>query len=294
VINEPLSGERFNAFVQSIQQPAIVLFDEFEKTYRMPLESELKSSSPRHNMVVDSRGKVSRHRYGDDHELPNPSQDAILTLLDGVYPSNMLFILTANDKTRITKNLMNRPGRILYSLEFSGLDPELVRDYCNDNLVNKTLVDEVVIYGNLFKAFSFDMMQALVQEMNMYQENTGEVLKWLNIDLGKNTKNDLYLVSKLVLNGRDMTNSINVDCDDYVGNPVTDPRIVISVNEKRNWFGWPRSVQRLLQFRPSEHLVKGNITSGVFEFQDNKKKQELILERLSGVNALYTAMRLDM
>ena len=31
VINQPLHGERFNAFIQSIQQPVIFLFDEFEK-----------------------------------------------------------------------------------------------------------------------------------------------------------------------------------------------------------------------------------------------------------------------
>jgi hypothetical protein len=40
VINQALSGERFNAFIQSIQQPSIILFDEFEKTYRPPKEQE--------------------------------------------------------------------------------------------------------------------------------------------------------------------------------------------------------------------------------------------------------------
>ncbi|HRZ82907.1 MAG TPA: hypothetical protein P5069_10620, partial [Candidatus Hydrogenedentes bacterium] len=44
--------EAFNTFMQAIEQPLVVLFDEFEKVY-------------------------------DDQE-----QQALLTLLDGVYPSN--------------------------------------------------------------------------------------------------------------------------------------------------------------------------------------------------------------
>ena len=51
VINQPWCGEAFNAFIQSIEQPVIVVFDEFEKVY-------------------------------DEAE-----QEAMLTLLDGVYPS---------------------------------------------------------------------------------------------------------------------------------------------------------------------------------------------------------------
>lgn len=58
---------------------------------------------------------------------------------------------------------------------------------CNDNLVNKTLID-VVRYGMIFNTFSFGMMQALVREMNSNQENISEVLKWLNIEVESNTK----------------------------------------------------------------------------------------------------------
>lgn len=108
------------------------MFDEFEKTYRMPLESELKSKSDSDSGTIiaeshEDRWVRRRRRYDDDdRELPKPSQDAILTLLDGVNPSNMLFILTANDKPRITENLMDRPGRMLHSLEFSATVSKVV------------------------------------------------------------------------------------------------------------------------------------------------------------------------
>ena len=82
VINQPWCGEAFNAFIQSIEQPVIVLFDEFEKVYDQ-----------------------------DD-------QEQMLTLLDGVYPSKKLFVLTCNDKWRVNAHMRNRPGRIFYSMEY--------------------------------------------------------------------------------------------------------------------------------------------------------------------------------
>jgi chromosomal replication initiation ATPase DnaA len=83
VINEPLGGESFNEFLQMIKQPTILLFDEFEKVYR-----------------------------------DNDDQERMLTLLDGVYSSKKLFLFTCNEKDCINTNMMNRPGRIFYSLDF--------------------------------------------------------------------------------------------------------------------------------------------------------------------------------
>lgn len=77
VINAPWCGDAFNAFIQSIEQPVIIVFDEFEKVY-------------------------------DEGE-----QEAMLTLLDGVYPTKKLFVLTCNDKWRVNQHMRNRPGRIL-------------------------------------------------------------------------------------------------------------------------------------------------------------------------------------
>lgn len=129
VINEPWIGEKFNAFIQSIQQPAIVLFDEFEKVYRQSTEAE----------VAENDRKIQRQMYyGDDGRgtssegMSNPSQDAILTLLDGVYPSAMLFLLTVNDKSKVSKNMMNRPGRIYYALDFAGVEAGFITDCKQD------------------------------------------------------------------------------------------------------------------------------------------------------------------
>ena len=70
--------------MQDIEQPCIILFDEFEKVY-------------------------------DDQD-----QEKALTLLDGVFPSRKLFIMTVNNKWRVNEHMRNRPGRIYYMLDFAG------------------------------------------------------------------------------------------------------------------------------------------------------------------------------
>lgn len=144
VINAPWCGDEFNKLIQDIKQPAIVLFDEFEKVY--------------------------------DRE----QQEHILTLLDGVFPTKKLFVLTCNDKYRVDSHMRNRPGRIFYMLDFKGLDSEFIREYCQDNLENKQYIDKICNIASLFGQFNFDMLKALVEEMNRYNESPEESLKMLN------------------------------------------------------------------------------------------------------------------
>jgi SpoVK/Ycf46/Vps4 family AAA+-type ATPase len=68
VVNQAWCGETFNGFMQMVQQPAIVIFDEFEKVY-----------------------------------AENGKQEALLTLLDGVYSSKKLFLLTCNNKWMLNR-----------------------------------------------------------------------------------------------------------------------------------------------------------------------------------------------
>lgn len=158
VINNPFCGEEFNKFIQSIDVPAILLFDEFEKVY--------------------------------DYE----KQQKILTLFDGVYPSKKLFLLTTNESHLVSNYLKNRPGRIYYSYNFDTLDPEFVKEYCEDNLKDQTQIESIVKYTKVFSFFNFDMLSSVVEEMNRYGETLQEVLNVLNIT--PETKHtDTYTVS---------------------------------------------------------------------------------------------------
>lgn len=78
-------------------------------------------------------------------------QEKILTLFDGVYPSKKLFMLTSNNQGRVNEYLKNRPGRIYYRFDFSTLESDFVKEYCEDNLLNKSYVDDVVkVYADLY------------------------------------------------------------------------------------------------------------------------------------------------
>jgi hypothetical protein len=146
IINSQFTGDDFNSFLSSITQPCVVFFDEFEKI------------------------------YDKDH------QERILTLLDGTYQSNKLFLITSNDKWRIDTNMRNRPGRIFYLIEFSGLDEQFIREYCDDNLVSESLhlTDRIVQVSSLFNQFNFDMLVSFVEEVNRYNEDPKDLIELLN------------------------------------------------------------------------------------------------------------------
>jgi SpoVK/Ycf46/Vps4 family AAA+-type ATPase len=144
IINEPFVGDDFFSFLTSITQASIVLFDEFEKVYK-------------------------------------EKQESILTLFDGTYQSNKLFIISSNDKWRLDDNMQNRPGRIYYMIEYSGVDEEFVREYCQDKLNNQEKTEDVVNVYKMFEAFNFDMLSSVVEELNRYDESPQELIKILNI-----------------------------------------------------------------------------------------------------------------
>lgn len=144
VINSSFTGDQFNSFIQSIEQPTVIIFDEFEKVYNAK------------------------------------EQEQILTLLDGVFPTKKLFILTSNDKWRIDENMKNRPGRIYYMFSFSGLGEDFIREYCADNLNDPKFTEDLVKVSTIFDSFNFDLLCAFVEEINRYGESPFDLLETLN------------------------------------------------------------------------------------------------------------------
>ena len=183
LINAAWRGDAFNKLLQDIQQPCMVLFDEFEKVY-------------------------------DSDE-----QEEMLTLLDGVFPSKKLFVLTCNDKWRVNQHMRNRPGRIYYMLDFKGLDEEFVIEYCQDNLKNSANIDGVVTVAGLFTEFNFDMLKALVEEMNRYNETAQQAMRMLNTkpEFGDGGR---YMVTVIPVGRGPLTNE-EFDEGEWEGNPLT-------------------------------------------------------------------------
>jgi hypothetical protein len=144
LVNSPFAGESFNNFIAQIEQPIMILFDEFEKVY--------------------------------DKER----QQQLLTLLDGTHSGKKLFVATLNDFYMVNDFMKNRPGRFYYSFRYEGLEEIEVREYCQDNLRNKEKIDSVVTFSSTFSKFNFDILKAIVEEMNRYDEAVGDVVQYLN------------------------------------------------------------------------------------------------------------------
>lgn len=145
LINSPLSGDGFSKIIQDIDQECLIVFDEFEKVYEDPSD-----------------------------------QNQILTLLDGVYTTKKMFVFTVNEKHKVSTFMINRPGRIYYSINYDELDSVFIEQFCADNLNNKTYIEDVKVVAATYNGFNFDMLQSLVEEMNRYDESPRQALEMLN------------------------------------------------------------------------------------------------------------------
>jgi hypothetical protein len=241
VINAPWAGDVFNSFMQMINQPCIVLFDEFEKVY--------------------------------DRE----TQEHILTLLDGVFPSKKLFVLTCNDKWRVDSHMRNRPGRIFYMLDFKGLEEDFIVEYCNDNLKDKTQSLPVARIANMFEQFNFDMLKALVEEMNRFGETPQQALKMLNTkpEFGGDSKYEI----KLVVAGEPIDVE-KIDGKTWTGNPFTNNVVVnYKVDDSEDPDGWNWEDRRFA----NRDLKQIDSTNGRFVFA-NSDGDTVVLTRVKEVH----------
>jgi hypothetical protein len=235
VINRDWTGDGFFKLLQDIDQPCVILFDEFEKVY--------------------DRDK----------------QEEILTLLDGVFGSKKLYILTVNDKWRVNEHMRNRPGRLFYLLDFKGLDVTFIREYCEDRLNNKQYIDQICGLTSLFGEFNFDMLKALIEEMNRYNESPSEALEMLNAkpEYDSGARYDITLIDC----GAEIPSERLEYCE-WRGNPLavsgvnieydTDPN-----NDEAEW--------KEFKFTP-ENLINLDSQKGMFIFES--KGARLILTRV--------------
>lgn len=145
IVNQPLAGDAFCKIIRDLPS-AVILFDEFEKVY------------------------PEREQQGQ-----------ILTLLEGVYSSNKLFLFTANNQYALNQYMINRPGRIFYYFEYETLEREFIIEYCEENLNDKSQIESVVTASMIIGKFNFDMLKSMVEEMNRYNETAKQVLQVLNV-----------------------------------------------------------------------------------------------------------------
>lgn len=149
-IDAPFFGPEFNSFISGINQEVGIYVDEFEKVYN---EEEPKNS--------------------------------MLTLLEGIYTGKKLFVFTSNEVSRYSNFLLNRPGRIHYMKNFERIEDNVLNEIIDENLINKENKKGIVDVINQIEEANIDMVFALVQEMNEYNETAKESVPYLNIDLSE-------------------------------------------------------------------------------------------------------------
>lgn len=145
IISESYSGADFINFLNSIEQPCVLLFDEFDKYYS---------------------------RSDDQNDL--------LQVLDSNYATPKLIILTSNIDSSIAY-LKNRPSRIFYYKDFSQMSDELIREILFDLLEDKTQIEETVAVIEEKEIYNIDSIMSFISEINFTKLSPKEAVKDMSL-----------------------------------------------------------------------------------------------------------------
>jgi hypothetical protein len=191
IISEYYTGTQFHKVLNEISQDVVIFIDEFEKIY-------------------------------DTHE----KQNEFLPILDGVFQNKKLFIFTTNNPS-VNKFLLNRPGRVRYHRHFTGLSEELIEEVLSDNVtdvdVKKQISEICLTLGDV----SYDALQSILQEVNMYSISPAEAVNLLNIEV----QSSHYRVF-LIIKGKHYTSS-------FEGHPVVNEEYSVGYKDDGGW--WDKS-----------------------------------------------------
>lgn len=221
IVNDNFDNDLgLNKFLSDIEDRCIILFDEFEKNFDK-----------------------------DD------DQNKILTLFDGTFQSNKLFVITTNSTFKVSEFILNRPGRVYYHFRYAGVEDEFIREFCDHHLENKSHTESFVKLSKVVGRFNFDMLQAMVQECNIHGEGPADIYRIMNIDLdGVRDKFSYTLINK---DGKKQTGEARTSIYD---------RIYLYWNENKD-------DEQSVWFEYSD-LVKFDQDSGVFVYE----KEDFTLE----------------
>jgi DNA replication protein DnaC len=270
VVNDPFCNEAFKEFIQNIHQECVVLFDEYEKVYR-------------------------------DKE----HQEALLTILDGVIQTKKLFVFTINDRFSFNEYLINRPGRVFYRIQYTGVDAETITQYCQENLNNKEWEQNVHRIARAIRDFNFDTLKAVVEESNRYNEAPDSFINILNADVCNNMREskqyliEVYKGDKLIHIGCDSGDitvgnvyvgftdqtapkvggeypdfGYDISYDDFAG--ITDDGIMIFNQEDGYTIAVKQQERKKVGIGVEQFSTKANVGSNIVakNFGSHRKKVE--------------------
>ena len=144
-------------FLNSIKDEVMVLFDEFDKTFRKTSDND-----PQANM---------------------------LSLFDGTSDGKKLFVITCNEYRSLNEYMINRPGRFHFHFRFEYPNADEIKTYLHDKLAEKCYpeINKVVAFSRKIK-LNYDCLSAIALELNE-GENFETAIKDLNIINTEERKN---------------------------------------------------------------------------------------------------------
>jgi hypothetical protein len=163
--------DNITPFIQTIRQPSVIVFDEFEKLY------------------------PDQRRTGqDDIE----GQDSLLNLFDAALSGKKLFLLTCNDADNLSEYLLNRPGRLHYHFKAQRLSIDEITEYCAENLPSELsgVIPDICSLGARIPDFSYDMLKAVIFELKTYRCGLPEAKRILNIEAQARSAFDFIIYFK--------------------------------------------------------------------------------------------------
>jgi len=158
------------AFIESIDQEVMVLFDEFDKTF-----ADVRAS-----------------------DNSADAQAELLSLFDGMAQGKKLFVITCNELYKLNDYLVNRPGRFHYHFRFEYPSVPEIQEYLQDKL-NKQYwkeIEKVIAFSRRIP-LNYDCLRAIEFELNN-GDSFDEAIKDLNI---LNISKEVYRITVSFENG---------------------------------------------------------------------------------------------
>lgn len=142
-------------------------------------------------VLMDEFEKFMGGNINGEDENGITKQETFLSIFDGnTNCSGNLFLLTVNSTYKLDDNLKSRPGRIRYHYKFTSENAAVVRNYCNDNLNNKEIIEDIVTTLGEAGFVSMDILSSFVDELNKFPDKKpSEVLKYFNIETENSDEN---------------------------------------------------------------------------------------------------------
>lgn len=96
-------------------------------------------------------------------------QDKMLNLFADDLHTHKLFLLSENYESRISEFISNRPGRILFNINFKKLSIDIINEYLDDhNVTNKEMRESIINFSKSNLEFSIDHLIAIVKFHKKY------------------------------------------------------------------------------------------------------------------------------